>query len=38
LQIIILIVIVDSITDVARFPFVHTFWNLVGFEGWYAHE
>lgn len=24
--------------DLLAFPFVHTFWNIVNFEGWYTNE
>lgn len=24
--------------DLLAFPFVHTFWNIVNFEGWYNNE
>lgn len=24
--------------DLVSFPFVHTFWNILHFEGWYASD
>lgn len=24
--------------DLVAFPFVHTFWNIMNFEGWFSNE
>lgn len=37
-QVLVLFVAGNIIGDVLAFPFVHSFWNLVGFEGWFANE
>ena len=28
-------VVANILGDLAAFPLVHSFWNLVGFEGWF---
>lgn len=37
-QVLILFVAGNIIGDLLAFPFVHSFWNLVDFEGWFQEE
>lgn len=30
--------VANILGDLIAFPFVHTFWNVVNFEGWYTNE
>lgn len=30
--------VANILGDLIAFPFVHTFWNIVEFEGWYGPE
>ena len=38
LQLLLLFVIGNILGDIISFPFAHTFWNLLHFEGWFHNE
>ena len=38
LSVLLLFVAGNILGDLIAFPFVHSFWNLVGFEGWFINE
>lgn len=38
LRLVLAFAIVNILGDLLAFPFVHTFWNIVEFEGWFLDE
>jgi hypothetical protein len=38
IHVLLLFVMGNIIGDLIAFPFVHSFWNLVGFEGWFMDD
>ena len=35
LRLLTLFFVANVLGDIVSFPFAHTFWNVVGFEGWF---